>query len=111
MCLGFGIIFLTCELSQRGSDIFVEINDEANTLDWYMFPDKIQRMLPTILIVTQQPVEFECFGSISCNRGSFKEVNQLKLTQFFKIFIDQNVPNKLNVWYLELPRSEKISTF
>lgn len=54
---------------------FNEIDDENHNLDWYKFPLDIQRTLPTIMIVTQQPVVLKVFGDISCTREVFKNVS------------------------------------
>lgn len=34
----------------------------------------VQKILPTILIHAQQPINIHCFGSIPCNRETFKKV-------------------------------------
>lgn len=70
-------IFITCELCQRISNEFDEINDMIGQFHWYCFPIEINRMLPMILMSTQQTVVFECFGSITCNRETFKKVSLL----------------------------------
>lgn len=72
---GFGGLFVACELSQRMSNGFDEINDEADQLNWHQFPVEIQKLLPTIMANVQQPVEIECFGSISCCRMVFIKVS------------------------------------
>ena len=68
-------IFITCELGQRASDAFDEILDEFNKLDWYRFPNGINRMLPLILAVIQKPVVLEVFGRITCCRNVLKTVS------------------------------------
>lgn len=75
MCYAFGIVFLVCELGERASGTFFEISDEIDQLKWYLFSDQIKRMFPTILIFAQQSVNFECFGSILCNREAFQSVS------------------------------------
>lgn len=68
---------LTCSkrVGQRVTDEFEKLNHEINEFDWYLFPPQIQRLLPIIMIWTQQEVEFECFGSILCTRETFKKVS------------------------------------
>lgn len=73
-CYAFGLIFVVCELSQRVTNAFEDLNDVIAEFNWYLFPSKLKKMLPTIMIVAQQPIEFECFGSISCSREAFKKV-------------------------------------
>lgn len=70
-----GVVFGFCEFGQRLSDAFDEIDDEIEAFDWYSFTHELQQMLPTILMVTQQPVVIECFGSISGLRECFKKVS------------------------------------
>lgn len=71
----FGVVMIICELGQRLADAFEQINDEINKFDWYLFPPQVQRLLPIIMIATQQEVELECFGSISGTRETFKRVS------------------------------------
>lgn len=71
----FGYVLFTCELFQRVTDRFDEINDIVGQLDWYRFSHGIQKILPTLLINIQQPVFVVCFGKISCSRETFKKVS------------------------------------
>lgn len=76
--LVFGFTFIFCELGQRVSNLLQQIIDTIDQFDWYLFPMRIQRMLPTLLIVAQQPIEIIVFGSTSANRNTFKKVKSLK---------------------------------
>lgn len=73
----FVCVFGICEFGERVSLAFIKINIQLDRIKWYLLPGEAQKMLPTILIVAQQPVELDMFGSISCNRITFKEVNLL----------------------------------
>lgn len=79
-----GLIFVACELGQRISDAFEEICDMIEKFNWYSFPDELKTNLTTILIVAQQPVEIECFGSIACSRFSFKKVKD-KIVELIRV--------------------------
>lgn len=70
----FALLLIACELCQRINVAFEECSDMIDQFKWYLFPDEIQRMLPTIFAFTQQPIEINCFGSTACNRESFKNV-------------------------------------
>lgn len=74
----FIMLFGICELGQRFSGKCEEICDVLHQLRWYWIPFDTQQMLLTILLAAQKPIEIEIFGSISCNRNTFKEVT-LKL--------------------------------
>lgn len=69
---------MICELGQRISNAFEEIDDVIAQYNWYLFPDKLKRMLPIILMNTQDRVAFECFGSIACSREAFRKVCLIK---------------------------------
>lgn len=70
------MVFFTCELGQLFTNTLSNVNDEFVQLDWYLFPVKVQRMLPTVINNVQKPVEIECFGIMSASRDQFKMVYQ-----------------------------------
>lgn len=77
--IGLAAVFITCELGEKMSDAFVEINFTIDQFNWYLFPIDIKRMLPIIMANAQQPVTLEFFGSISCIRDVFKKVRIVQL--------------------------------
>lgn len=70
----FGLNFLFCEMGEQMSSHFNKIDDIFSEMDWYLFPAATQRMMPTILMMTQQPVQFLGFGNIPASRDTFKNV-------------------------------------
>lgn len=78
---GIVTVFIICELCQRMADGFVKIEITIEQFHWYLFPIEIQRMLPVIIAVAQQPVTLECFGSIACTRDVFKDVRLKQTSQ------------------------------
>lgn len=52
-----------------------EIIKEFELLGWYLFPIEAQRLLPTILIIVQEPIAVGCFGIIVASRDQFKKAN------------------------------------
>ena len=72
--VSFNLVFICCELAGRLSDEFVEICSEIERIKWYSLPLKMQQILPFVLIHAQEPVDFECFGSMPCDRETFKRV-------------------------------------
>lgn len=71
----FVLIFLFSELGERLTNQFNEINKEILDYDWYAFPISIQKLIPTILTGTQDPVVIRGYGNINCTRDTFKQVN------------------------------------
>lgn len=59
-----GALFLICDLALRFTNAFEEIYDEIVAFQWKLFPLAIQKLLPIILIETQQPAALYCFGKI-----------------------------------------------
>lgn len=64
-----------CEFGERLCSTFEEINDMYHQFAWYRFPCKAKRMLITLLMIAQKPVELRVFGSISCGRVTLKSVS------------------------------------
>lgn len=73
--IAFGTLFIACELSQRVETTFERIIGDIDQLQWYILPRELKQTLPTVIIIVQQRVCLECFGSISCNRDVFKKVS------------------------------------
>lgn len=71
-------IFGYCEFGERVGMAFDQINIAIEQLKWYLLPHKTRKMLLNILIVAQEPIEFNIFGSVSCNRKTFKEVSRVQ---------------------------------
>lgn len=70
----FGALFVACELCQHLNIAFEECGEMFEDIDWYMLPIDIQQRLPLLLNFTQQSFEVTCFGSIACDRDTFKSV-------------------------------------
>lgn len=73
-CNTFFALYIICELGQRLSDAFEEINELIDQFQWYRFHKNMKRILPTAMIIVQKPVSVECFGSLLCGREVFKKV-------------------------------------
>lgn len=71
------LIFAVCELGQRISNAYGEIEDRIWQLDWYLLPIEIKRMLPTIILYAQRPSVIDFFGSMFCCREQFKKVSHM----------------------------------
>lgn len=69
--------FIACEIGERLSGAFSEINDVICRFDWYLFPAEVQRILPIVMVSAQHPVDFVCFGSITANWEFFKKVSTI----------------------------------
>lgn len=62
------------ELGERMAGAFENISEVIEQLNWYMFPRRIQKMLPIIINVAHVEVVLDCFGSTACLRESFEMV-------------------------------------
>lgn len=78
----FGFVFFSCEFGERLSGAFDDVSNCVGHFNWYNFPIVVQRMMPTVLMTTQQKIALECFGSILCVRKALKSVSQIKLNDF-----------------------------
>lgn len=71
----FGVLFIACEIGQRITIAFIECSDIIDQFKWYLFPAKIQRMLPLLMNFTQKTIEIKCFGGMKSDRDTFKYVS------------------------------------
>lgn len=72
----FGSVSVSCELGERFASAFENISDLIDELKWYLLPHEVQRLLPILLMHTQQRIALKCFGSISCVREALKSVRK-----------------------------------
>lgn len=70
-----GLVFISCEIGQQLTNLFEDINDRFDRLNWYLFPLKVQQLLPVVMINIQEPIVFQCFGMINGSRDQFQKVN------------------------------------
>lgn len=83
----FGLLCFACELGERFRNLFEEIAVTIDQFNWYLFPFEMQRTLPIIILNVQQPVAIACFGSILCDRNSFKFVSSIhRSSSFYDVF-------------------------
>ena len=68
------LVFVVCELGQRFSNAFNELDRSISQIDWYLYPYKVQRMLPMIMIYAQRPITLKCLGGLECGRETFERV-------------------------------------
>lgn len=79
--VSFSFLFASCDFGQRLNQAFEECGEMVDQFSWYLFPVKVQRMLPIIMIYTQKPVFIACFGSISADRETFRCVSASDLIE------------------------------
>lgn len=80
------LIFSVCDFGERLCGKLEEIGHVYDQSSWYAFPYNVQRMLSTLIMIAQQPVELQVFGSISCGRITFRSVSKITIeTPQFKM--------------------------
>lgn len=70
-----GQILLICELGQRLTNRFFEIDDEIFCSNWYTLPVDVQKMLLILVNGTQRPIVISGIGNTECTREGFKSVS------------------------------------
>lgn len=74
MFWSFAQIFLFCELGERLTEQFDEIDKEILNIEWYTFPTDVQKVILMVMNATKRPVMLCGIGSIRCTRMGFKDV-------------------------------------
>lgn len=78
----FNSNYVQFKLDQQFSNAIDEVDDTNVQLDWYLFPSKIQRVLPIIIQSTQKAVVIKCFGNVLCARIQFQKVRFVSLLPY-----------------------------
>lgn len=72
-------IFILCEFGERVAGAFNGINNVLDQFDFYLFSIETQKMLLTIISLSQEPaVVFHASENISATRKFFKKVSQIE---------------------------------
>lgn len=71
----FSNIFAYCEMGERISGSFGEIENLVNEMDWHLFPIQTQRLMLMLLMGTQRSVKFMGYGNFPANRIMVKSVS------------------------------------
>lgn len=71
----FGLIFVVCELCHHMNAAFSECNNMVEQFEWYLWPNKLQRMHSLVIQFAQLPYTVHCFGSLPSDRETFKYVS------------------------------------
>lgn len=79
----FAFVLFYCEFGERVSNAFEDIHDTIGQFEWYVFPIKTQKLLPTLLTVAKQQVSIEAFGNFACEREIFKRVSVKGQSQIY----------------------------
>lgn len=69
------VIFIICELGERVTNEFDDVDNVVCELNWYLFPLNIQKMLPIAMIGTVKPVIIRGYGNCMSTREAFKNVS------------------------------------
>lgn len=79
MLWALNIVFISCELAERVTNVFDEIMDVIGQFNWYLFPIELKQLLPTAISNAHREIGIECFGSVLCNRKTFKIVSGIEM--------------------------------
>lgn len=74
---------LCCFFGQLVNNRFEEINDAIFLCSWEDMPHKMQKLLPTMMMITQEPVYIHGDMHVLCTHELFKQVLSVN---FFKIY-------------------------
>lgn len=74
MISSFVAILIFCEVSEKITNIFIEIYYEIEQIKWYLFTMDKRRIFAAIIGFSQKSVILDGFGSIRGSRDAFKNV-------------------------------------
>lgn len=91
LSITFLSVFCICDLGERVRTAFDEIEMMLDQLKWYLVPKGTRKMLSIIFMAFQRPVEITIFGSISCDRITFKLVSSTSLDGSTRNFLNHRI--------------------
>lgn len=68
------LVYFACEIGHQLTYTVNKINEQFLCLHWYLFPAKIQQILPFAMVNVEKPVIIPCFGIMYASRDQFKKV-------------------------------------
>lgn len=68
-------LFFYCYSGDFVTTHFKSINDTMWRCEWYFYSKKIQRLLPFMIMMAQNPVYLRGFGNIRCTLETFKRAS------------------------------------
>lgn len=71
-----------CEVGEKMSNVWVEVNDGIEKIEWYFLPTKMQKAIIITMSFSQKSVVLDGFGSISGSREMFKKVRLFLMTYY-----------------------------
>lgn len=69
--------YCICYFGNEATIHYESINVSVYMCDWYLFPLKMQKCLPFMMIVAQKPIYIGSFGKTRCNRATFQRVSTI----------------------------------
>lgn len=76
----FALILFVCELDERASIAFSEIDHMVGQFNSYHFSHDMKKMLPIVIAMVSTPFGISAFGSVKCSRETFRKVSRLNET-------------------------------
>lgn len=67
--------YFICFFGDEVTTHFAYVNESIYLCDWYLFPLKMQKSLPPMIILAQKPLYIGNFGPVHCTRDTFKKVS------------------------------------
>lgn len=75
-CWAFSNLFAFCYFGERVTSAFDDLSKVIYQCEWESFPHEIQRILPVIMLNTQDPIFLRAFDRTPCTRETFKRVKK-----------------------------------
>lgn len=71
----FLYVFVLCELGQRITNRFEQLDDSFGQCNWYLFPIEMKKMFVITTAISQQPIFIRGYGNVFCSCETLKRVS------------------------------------
>lgn len=75
------LVMIACEIGQRFCNAFEDVEYALSQINVYLLPREVQRLLPMVIMYSQEPFVVQFFGSLCCTRVQFQKVTTAPCAQ------------------------------
>lgn len=70
----FFFLIMTCELCEQISTAYEDFESTLLQQSWYLYPNKLKRLLPVVISLAQKEAVVQGIGSVVASRETFQRV-------------------------------------
>lgn len=74
ICALLPILSMICYVGEGVRTKYLQLNDAIYDVSWYLYPVKLEKLVPLMLMHAEKPAKFESVGGLDCSLETLKTV-------------------------------------